>query len=32
VISAPGYQTQERSALVEHKGVTVILVELSREK
>jgi hypothetical protein len=32
VISAPGYQTQERPALVEHNGVTVILVELSRER
>jgi hypothetical protein len=32
VISAPGHRTQQRPALVEHNGVTVILVELSRAK
>lgn len=32
VVSAPGHQTQERPALVEHNGVTVILIELSRAR
>jgi hypothetical protein len=30
VVSAPGYRSQQRPALVEHNGVTVIIVELSR--
>jgi hypothetical protein len=29
VISAPGYRSQERPVVVEHNGVTVIVVELS---
>jgi hypothetical protein len=32
VVSAPGHRTQERAARVEHNGVTVILVELSRAR
>ena len=31
-ISAPGYLPQQRPALVEHNGVTVIVVELGAEK
>ena len=31
-ISAPGYRPQQRPALVEHNGVTVIVVELGAEK